>query len=269
MRPEEEAALRARLGAIAATAPTAPSAPSRSREGSRLGVVAVMIVSALAFAWFGRPAAGGEAVEVQGISVRRGAPARLDGPVPDEPWADAVVRVETRRCDGDNSVATGVLVDGVVLTDRHVVEGAAQVTVETLRGERHDAASMRLSGSIDLATLVVDELDGGLELADEDAAEGDLLTMVGFPGGGRAVVSTVTIDGRDVGVAYPDSTEPLRLTSAVVAGQSGSPLIDDGNRLVGLIYSRSRWGSAGLAHRAGEIERHWPAMGRVAFDDCR
>lgn len=246
---------------------------TRRAEGSRVGVAMVMVLSALAFAVTMRPDASSPAAtadaEVMGISVERGAPEPLGGTIPDEPWADAIVRIETRRCDGDHSVASGVLVDGVVLTDRHVVEGAASVTVERLSGERFGAVSMRQSASIDMATLVVPELDGGLALATGDRVEpGDRFTMVGFPDGGAADVSTVMVTQRARGVRYPDSAEPLQLGSVVVPGQSGSPLIDGGGRLAGLLYSRSYDGGAGLAHDADEIERQWPAMGSVGFERC-
>ncbi len=232
----------------------------------------VMVVSALAFAVTMRPDASSPAAtdaSVMGISVERGAPEPLGGAVPDEPWADAIVRIETRRCDGDHSVASGVLVDGVVLTDRHVVEGAASVTVERLSGERFGAVSMRQSASIDMATLVVPELDGGLALATGNRVEpGDRFTMVGFPDGGSANISTVTVTQRARGVRYPDSAEPLQLGNAVVPGQSGSPLIDAAGRLAGLLYSRSHDGGAGLAHDADEVERQWPSMGSVGFERC-
>ncbi|MEI2651582.1 MAG: trypsin-like peptidase domain-containing protein [Microthrixaceae bacterium] len=77
--------------------------------------------------------------------------------VDDEPWRAAVVRITTDRC-GVEIRGSGVIVDGIVLTNRHVIDGAASVLLTTADGTTHPVRSIGVSSEVDLARLAA----GGL-----------------------------------------------------------------------------------------------------------
>ncbi|MEZ5254030.1 MAG: serine protease [Microthrixaceae bacterium] len=222
---------------------------------------------------------GAQEVSVLGVSIERSEHGEDDSmigvDVGREAWSDSVVRIRSDRCDARNTVATGVVIDGVVLTNRHVVEGAATIEVETLDGRRFDAVSMRQSTWIDLAAFSVAELDGGLELALAQSAqrqvqhpEGPTWTMPGFPEGGALVVESVAAVATRRGVAFPDPPEAVELSDRVVPGQSGSPVIDSDNKVAGILYASAHDSGAGLMIDAATITQAWPQMRRVGFSSC-
>lgn len=213
------------------------------------------------------------ATDVLGISIERSEvdALKLQTVAPDEElarWDTALVRIVTSTCAGDDRVGTGVLVDGLVMTNQHVVARARSVTVETLDGGRFEAATMRQSSSIDLAALVVPELDGGLALAESDAAPGERLSMPGFPAGEGLTLATVSVVDRTRGVGFPDPPRPWTLDTVVVPGQSGSPLIDADGKLAGLLYARAHQGGNGLVIGASDLDSHHGTLAPVAFDEC-
>lgn len=163
--------------------------------------------------------------------------------------ADAVVLVATQGCEGPGGTGSGFAVElggrAVVLTNRHVVDDAAGVVLRTLDGgPGPQVREVLLAPDEDVAVLVVDaELDtlgtGG------DAAPGDAVRLVGFPGA-RPVTSAgevTELRGRRV-----------LLSMEVDGGASGAPVVGADDRVVAQVVARTDDG-LGVAIPVGAVLR--------------
>jgi S1-C subfamily serine protease len=162
--------------------------------------------------------------------------------------APTVVAVETQRCAQPNRFhGVGVVVDDdLVLTAGHVVEGE----LRDLRVDGEPAVVVALDRRTDLALL-------GTELPDTAPA---VLTGE-IPGSARLLTAAggrdVDID-RHVTLVVEHATDRATyrrdvvfFTPGVVDGESGSPLVDDAQRLVGVVIADQD--GEGLAVTAAEI----------------
>ena len=153
------------------------------------------------------------------------------------------------------SLGSGVIVapDGVVVTNHHVIAGAAQITV-VLSDRREFAA--RVIGSderSDLAVLKIDtkgERLPTLPFGDSDALQvGDLVLAIGDPFGvGQTVTSGIVSALARTNIGESDFRSFIQTDAAINPGNSGGALVDMDGRLVGInsaIYSKSG-GSVGI-----------------------
>lgn len=150
----------------------------------------------------------------------------------------AALRVRNIGCEG---VATGsgfAISDHVFITNRHVIGGAAVLQVSTFDGQDIDVATAGAAVIADLALVwTKEELPATIALATENPHVGTNVTAVGFPLGGPLT----TTYGKVLGYA-PDpigwSSVPMLVNDAPIEhGSSGSPLINDAGRLVGVVYA--------------------------------
>lgn len=190
------------------------------------------------------------------------------------------------------SLGSGVLVDksGIILTNRHVIANASEITV-TLSDRRHFKA--RLIGSDPDSDVAVLKIEANnlpiLKWSDSDKLQvGDIVLAIGSPFNLASTVTQGIISAkgrRDLGIsAYEDF---LQTDAAINPGNSGGALVDMDGNLVGIntaILSESG-GNQGiglaipsnLAHKLsgqlikdGKITRGWlglvvaPVTGDVA-----
>jgi Do/DeqQ family serine protease len=190
------------------------------------------------------------------------------------------------------SLGSGVLVDksGIILTNRHVIANASEITV-TLADRRHFKA--RLIGSDPDSDVAVLKIEANnlptLKWSDSDKLQvGDIVLAIGSPFNLASTVTQGIISAkgrRDLGIsAYEDF---LQTDAAINPGNSGGALVDMDGNLVGIntaILSESG-GNQGiglaipsnLAHKLsdqlikdGKITRGWlglvvaPVTGDIA-----
>jgi Do/DeqQ family serine protease len=152
------------------------------------------------------------------------------------------------------SLGSGVILDpgGLIVTNRHVVEGAQEITV-VLSDRREFAAKVVLADEhVDLAVLKVDthgEKLPVLELGDSDQLEvGDLVLAIGDPFGvGQTVTSGIVSALARTGIGS-DVSSFIQTDAAINPGNSGGALVDLDGKLVGIntsIFSQSG-GSVGI-----------------------
>jgi len=153
-------------------------------------------------------------------------------------------------------MGSGVIVreDGYVLTNNHVVEGAAEVLVQLSDGRKVDAKIVGTDPATDLAVLKVEAT--GLHpatLGDSEAIQvGDWVLAVGSPFGLEQTVTAGIISGKNRvqgiiggGQGFEDF---LQTDAAINPGNSGGPLVNLRGEVVGIntaILSRSG-ASAGI-----------------------
>lgn len=177
------------------------------------------------------------------------------GPPPPETGIDeatsaqvvaAVVRVEARGCDrvqNGTGFTAAVRSDGrSVVTNAHVVAGAAEVEVVDVAGRAHLARVEAFDPVTDLAVLAVDTL-GAPVLAFGAPVVGESGGAYGHPGGGplriapARVVGLVDAVGRDIYGQPGARRRVVELAAAIAPGDSGSPVVDTGGRVVGVVFA--------------------------------
>ncbi|WP_062384620.1 S1C family serine protease [Demequina iriomotensis] len=151
------------------------------------------------------------------------------------------VRVRNVGC-GFIATGTGFALDShTLVTNRHVVADAKRITVTTYDGRSIAATAASTTTVADIAIITTEESLGSAYAfrAHEDPAEGDVITVVGYPNGGR-LTSTA-------GVVLGPTTDPLggavgtvlATSASVEQGSSGSPVLDEDGRVVGVIYAKN------------------------------
>lgn len=155
----------------------------------------------------------------------------------DAALTEAMLLVRTTDCSGRSSSgsAFGLDLDGqaVVVTNRHVVDGARTIGVRPLAGgPALPVEAHRLADSADVAVLELADPDDlpPLLRAGADPSVGDEVRIVGFPAA-RPSTSAGPVD--DV------SGGRLLLDLVVDPGASGSPVLDDAGLVVGQVFAQA------------------------------
>jgi len=158
-------------------------------------------------------------------------------------WQAAVVVVRAGGPpSGPDRVGTGFNIDpaGLIVTNRHVVEGARWVEAGFQDGTRYPAAGIVLDTTADLALIRLQASAlPALPVAEGPApAAGARVTIVGNPLGYARLAVRGTVAGY---AARPDGLV-MQVDAPIQPGHSGSPVVDDAGRVVGVIFA-----SAGAA----------------------
>jgi len=160
---------------------------------------------------------------------------------------------ETQR-----SLGSGIIIDkdGTILTNRHVIDGADEITVSV---GRHDYVAKLLGkdARTDVALLKIEPKEPltVLALGNSDETEvGEWVMAVGNPfglGGNSVTVGVVSYKGRAIplGVVRGTSVDMIQTDAAINPGNSGGPLLNTRGEVIGintLIITRGVPQSAGV-----------------------
>jgi serine protease Do len=144
-------------------------------------------------------------------------------------------------------VGSGVILttDGYILTNRHVVRGSQQLTVQFSDGKELPATIIKISDTNDLALIKVDATGlTAAKLGDSNGLKvGQTTIAIGSPLG--TYTETVTrgiVSGLDRQVTVNDEATRRQVTltgliqtdAAINPGNSGGPLLDIGGDVIGL-----------------------------------
>lgn len=151
------------------------------------------------------------------------------------------MRVRNIGC-GFVSTGTGFALDAFTLvTNRHVIDDAQGLEVTTYDGRTIDVETASVTTVADIAIVTTATSMGGAFAirAEDDPIEGDAITVVGYPNGGRLTTTT--------GVVLGPAEDPIGgavgtvlATSAVVQpGSSGSPVLNEAGEVVGVVYAKN------------------------------
>lgn len=170
-----------------------------------------------------------------------------------DPWVtrpdQRPVAIATLPCSEANQATSSgfVLADRTVVTVAHAIFGSRDLAVRDVFGRWHRPEIVRLDLERDLAVLRVDRLRAtGLESAPPravDAWPATPVTMLGAAASGTRdaeVVRRVRIRTEIVGDRDTTGTRRgFEVAVDIAPGDSGSALVDDADRLVGLVFARS------------------------------
>ena len=135
---------------------------------------------------------------------------------------------------------SGVIVstDGDVLTNNHVVSGAATITVKLSDGRELDAKVVGADVSTDLALLHMEQNAANLPVAslgDSDKLEvGDWVMAIGNPFGLEATVTVGVLSGKGRSIGASDYDDFLQTDASINPGNSGGPLFNTSGEVVGI-----------------------------------
>ncbi len=145
----------------------------------------------------------------------------------------------------ERSVGSGVVIvdKGLILTNLHVVAGAAMVKVVFADGLESEAEVVGLKPESDLAVLQAKTIPDDLAPANlgstHDLALGDRVVAVGFPFGIGPSVSAGVVSGLNSVYHSPESkrllTNLIQFDAAANPGNSGGPLVNTDGEVVGIV----------------------------------
>ena len=165
--------------------------------------------------------------------------AEADTPI--EQAVDSVVRIRSVGPCG-SSVGSGFVTEGGhLVTNRHVIDGASRIQVETWDGRPVRIGAARVGvdtdlGIIDLPRATVRRFDV-LPLADEPLGPGTRLAALGYARAGPVRTTRGQFLGRAPGARFAEPGAVMRMSASVQPGNSGGPLIDEDGQVVGVVYA--------------------------------
>lgn len=143
----------------------------------------------------------------------------------------SIVLIRTPTGQGSGFFAGG---DGVILTNYHVIRGAAEAVIVTADGVDHkDVEVIAIDKSLDLAVLRVKSASRkALLLGDSQAAAvGEHVVAIGNPLGLGDTISDGLLSGmRDFG----DGVGVLQISAPISPGSSGGPVLNDRGQVIGI-----------------------------------
>lgn len=177
---------------------------------------------------------------------------------PAQDWHRAVVRIRSVSCEGV-ATGSGFLVDGgtMVITARHVVEGASEVEVETWDGQNLDIGTVRQGHLVDLGVVSLRSHanEPSLNLASDGPTANSPVFAVGYPEGNKLS----TVDGSVLGyfndIRYGNLGRIMRFSAAIKPGNSGGPLTSADGLVVGVVYAIDTQTNDALAVPVDSVRR--------------
>ena len=150
----------------------------------------------------------------------------------------SVARVEVAGPQGQGSGSAVVYhEDGYLLTNNHVVENAARVSITLPDGTENDAEVVGTDPRSDLAVLRVDRTDLPVpDFAVESPAVGDTAVAIGSPFGleGSVTAGIVSALGRTVSTPGAPLVDLIQTDAPINPGNSGGALVDAEGRVTGI-----------------------------------
>lgn len=151
-------------------------------------------------------------------------------------------RGQGRRRVKEQTLGSGVIIDSkkaIVLTNAHVIQGAAQINVTLLDGRTFTASLIGSDPDFDLAVLKLDKASNLPALPmgqSDDLMPGETVIAIGNPLGFSHTVTTGVVSALDRSIKTDRSTitDLIQIDAAINPGNSGGPLINLAGELVGI-----------------------------------
>ena len=141
---------------------------------------------------------------------------------------------------------TGFIIreDGLMVTNKHVVEGSNRVAVRLATGEKYQGSVTQRHPRLDLAYVEIDanRRFPPIAIGDSDKIRvGEDVIAIGFPlGQSLGLEPTVS-----VGIISAKRQDRLQTDASLNPGNSGGPLLDTFGQVIGVVVSRVETNNAG------------------------
>lgn len=144
----------------------------------------------------------------------------------------AVVSVES---SGGSGSGFNIAADGLIVTNRHVVEDGGIILVKLADGSSYASRDHVEIPGVDLALIDIDGEDlPCVELGHADPEQGEELIFIGNPLGFDWTISEAVTRG----MVLIDDRPSIWFDGPVQAGSSGSPLFNAEAQVIGVVYAR-------------------------------
>jgi S1-C subfamily serine protease len=154
-------------------------------------------------------------------------------------------RPDPKEGEERRSVGTGVVIvdKGLILTNLHVVRGAARIKVTFWNGQQSEATLVNVQPENDLAVLqaltLPDDLEAATMRTTGGLRPGEEVIAVGFPFGIGPSVSQGVVSGLKREFRSPEGkrllTNLIQFDAAANPGNSGGPLVTMDGNVVGIV----------------------------------
>lgn len=170
----------------------------------------------------------------------------IDAPVEVDPGL-YTVRIRSQTCEG-LGVGSGFLIDSTtIVTNRHVVEGAETLEVETSEGVDltvevanqgllADLAVVRLAASSSMEDVMGEDV-AHATLAPVNPEPGDEIRAFGYPEGGVLTVTEGEVEDYVADPQLGNLSKVIRSEVEIHPGNSGGPAINERNEVIGVVYA--------------------------------
>ncbi|KAF0113540.1 MAG: PDZ/DHR/GLGF domain-containing protein [Hyphomonadaceae bacterium] len=152
------------------------------------------------------------------------------------PTAPPIVPPVQMRPSGSGS---GVIIDapnGIIITNHHVVEGAAAIRVDLADGRTMDARLLGSDEATDVAVLKIEapRLSAVNVTSSDNIRVGDVVFALGYPMGLEQTLTVGVISGLSRSGIGDGIEDYIQTDASVNRGNSGGPLLDSRGRLIGI-----------------------------------
>jgi S1-C subfamily serine protease len=154
-------------------------------------------------------------------------------------------RADPKEGEDRRSVGSGVVIvdKGIILTNLHVVQGAARIKVTFSTGLESEATLINVQPENDLAVLQAaqrpDELEAATMRSTSGLRPGEEVIAVGYPFGIGPSVSQGVVSGLKREFRSPEGkrilTNLIQFDAAANPGNSGGPLVTMDGHVVGIV----------------------------------
>ncbi|MCW3476822.1 trypsin-like peptidase domain-containing protein [Limobrevibacterium gyesilva] len=182
---------------------------------------------------------------------------------------------DTRRV---RSLGSGVIIDpsGIIVTNRHVIEGAVRISVTLQDNTQYRARVLSRGGLTDLAVLKV-EADFPLPTAtfgnSDQVRIGDSVLAIGNPLGLGGSVSSGIVSALNRDIRSSMFDDFIQTDAAINPGNSGGPLFNNRGEVIGIntaIYTQGdASGSIGLGFAMPSNDVKWVVDRLLQFGEVR
>ncbi len=179
------------------------------------------------------------------------------------------VRVRSRGCRQLGTASAVAIAPRLLVTNRHVVEGAQSLELNYWDGTSATADLLAVAVADDLALVRVSiRLPAVARPAAADPAEGADVLIVGYPNGREQTVQRGTVVEYARLRTPADASPVMRLSAEIVPGNSGGAVVDRTGALVGVVFGVETETGYGLAVPASAVDDLRPGDGALPPTMC-
>ncbi len=214
--------------------------------GLGLAVIAAVSVAEGAGAVPGPPVPNwpaAPAVPAQARDVLAAEPLRLAADAETRHVEKLTLRIRNISC-GQGEIGSGFALDAhTLITNRHVIAGAAALQADTWDGQTVDLdVSQAATGVlVDIGVIHVAQSLPVVATPGPDPAVGAGVTAVGYPLGGALTIThgkvLAYLDGNSLDPSIAFDGQVMEVSAPVKHGNSGGPLLDSHGRVVGVVFA--------------------------------